>query len=150
MHDTAFSDAQCWKRYVFGDGEADEMMQWRKEAALESRRVGVSTLPVFMKNDSDVQTTRNGVLPFLSLRAPRDNDEYLMVCGELNEMLRVLPRCPTNLLTVCEGCKNVQMATVLQTGSAKPSGESGEGGGSGGSGETARAARAARVAGAAE
>jgi hypothetical protein len=120
MHDTAFSNAHCWERYVFQDGEVDEMLQWRKEAALESRRVGVSTLPLFMKNDNNVQTTRCGVLPFLSLRAPKDKDEWLMVCDELSDMLQVLPMCQTDLITACEGCKNVDMYTVLQTGLAEP------------------------------
>lgn len=100
MYDSAFSkrgsSSPTWEDTVLKEG-ANEVMRYRREAAIATRTMGYERMPKFVCGEDDVFVTRHGVIPYLSLRAVANEGEYQMVHREVSYMMRIIPAS-------CETC----------------------------------------------
>lgn len=116
MYDSAFVDStMAWEDVVLGE-EAPEVKEWRREAAVATRNIGYRDIPEFMCGDKDVNTMRYGVIPYLSLRAVKNEGECKRVYSAVSRMMSILPVGENRSLYERKSEPSLVLATMLLTG----------------------------------
>ena len=90
FYDYAFDKDKTWLKLVMDASSIEEHSQWHKEACT-ARKAGIHNTPHFLLGAESYTMVRNGVTPFMCLRAPENSSEYGLVVAAVQSDLRVFP-----------------------------------------------------------
>ena len=91
MYDHAFSKQRKWESQVLSETELQDNLARQIESTIASRNFGLKKIPKCFISNKNVSCFRKGIMPLLSLRCFKNEDEHNMVSTAVRRMLRVVP-----------------------------------------------------------
>lgn len=109
FYDYAFNDDKTWLNLVMDAASIKEHTQWHKEAST-TRKVGINNIPEFLLGAETYCMLRNGVTPFMCLRAPENDAEYNRVVQHVQSDLRVFPHGSKEMMSNSTKTRKIKLA----------------------------------------